>query len=91
MSNKAPGVIYLQTNDPQITWCADRIDETDTRYIRSDMVVHLMDKALAPIIEIVKKAAKESCSARSALENIERHVCPELTTKVYQGEAARDE
>jgi len=45
MSDKFPDVIYLQIHeaddiyfDGQITWCQDKIDDTDVKYIRADTV-----------------------------------------------------
>ena len=53
---KTPKRIYLQTEDflgedleDDITWCADRINDTDVLYIRADIVDAALAKAKAAL------------------------------------------
>jgi hypothetical protein len=52
MKNNLPAEIYLQIYDEEdqeiddisvITWCAEKIYETDIKYIRADKVKEMMD------------------------------------------------
>ena len=47
-TSKHPKEIYLQVESEDdfhegITWCEDKINDTDVKYIRSDLVVAVME------------------------------------------------
>ena len=38
MTYSPPKIIYLQVDqDPEVTWCVDRIDDSDVIYLRGDL------------------------------------------------------
>jgi hypothetical protein len=47
---KTPGKIYLQIEDndgdglEEITWCTDRINDSDVQYIRADIISNVFNK-----------------------------------------------
>ena len=58
MSN-APNTIYLQTDEfPETTWCVDRINDTDTEYVKAERIAELkmqnkkLVQALAPFAQL---------------------------------------
>ncbi len=50
---KAPNAIYLQVEEPiEVTWCADRINETDVKYVRAQIAeerLEALDKLVRSI------------------------------------------
>ncbi len=70
MSNNGPKIIWLQVDEfPEITWCADKIHDTDVEYIRhtqrkditAERIKEIMNNKLHIGIEIIdaKRLAEE--------------------------------
>jgi len=63
MSDKFPDVIYLQVRedvyfDGQITWCQDKIYDTDVKYIRADNLRNQPSSFIMRVLAMLNICAK---------------------------------
>ena len=62
-----PNTIYLQVDDDredvEVTWCRDRIYETDVMYVRADNVVEY-------IVKLAKQLENLQCEYNETIQQI---------------------